>query len=310
MKTKREYVAGWDGGGTKTTLELRDRQGNVLGRAQAGALNPNGGVEGQTDRTVAALLAEMERMTGDLGGCRMLCIGAAGVSNPDTARLLRAALERGGYRQGLTITGDHHTALYGALGKGEGAILIAGTGSICYGRSADGREHRCGGWGNVMDDEGSGYAIGRDILAAVVRAEDGRAVPTCLSALVRNALDVQELSGIIRYVYAPDTGKRQIAALARLLDEALEQGDAAACAIADKAARELAELVVPVIETLALEEQELALMGSILTRCEPVSRRLRARLAERFARLRCIGPRMDAAAGAALLALELANKQE
>lgn len=305
----RAYVAGWDGGGTKTTLEVRDPEGAVLGRAGAGALNPNGGAAGQTEQTVAALLAEMERIGGPLAQCRGLCVGAAGVSNPETGRLLHAALEKGGWNGPLRLAGDHETALYGALGRGEGAILIAGTGSICFGRAADGRQRRCGGWGHLLDDGGSGYAVGRDILAAVVRAEDGRAPATCLRGPALEAVGAKDVPGLIRFVYSPATGKRKIAALARLLEPALEAGDEAAKAIARRAAEQLAELAGPVVEGLSLQEGELALLGGVLTGCGPVRDRLKALLAARWPGLRVIPPRMDAAAGATLLALELYEKR-
>ena len=63
---------------------------------------------------------------------------------------------------------------------GAGPDVYKRQGSICYGQSTDGREARSGGWGSLMDDEGGGFALGRDALAAVVRAEDGRIAPTVL----------------------------------------------------------------------------------------------------------------------------------
>ena len=80
---------------------------------------------------------------------------------------------------------DQETALAGALGAPCGMVLIAGTGSICFGRDAVVKQPGSGGYGHKIDDEGSGYALGRDALAAVVRAQDGRAAdaahgPGCL----------------------------------------------------------------------------------------------------------------------------------
>ena len=91
-----------------------------------------------------------------------------------------------------------------------GTVLIAGTGSICYARTADGRRARSGGWGHLIDDEGSAYALGRDILRAVVRAADGRAPATALTELIAQRLGAPGVQPVIRFTYAPTTTKRKL----------------------------------------------------------------------------------------------------
>ena len=168
-----QYYAGWDGGGTKTLCRVLYQDGTAPQPFTAGALNPNGTVAGQGARPPwPTCCAIWPRCRAGWDACRMLCIGAAGISNPATRVHLQNALQAGGYHGLVTFTGDQQTALYGALGGPGGIVLIAGTGSICYGQSTDGREARSGGWGSLMDDEGGGFALGRDALAAVVRAED------------------------------------------------------------------------------------------------------------------------------------------
>jgi glucosamine kinase len=63
-------------------------------------------------------------------------------------------------------------ALEAAFGDGPGVIVIAGTGSIAYGRSREGQIARAGGWGFAVSDEGSGHWIGRTALASSLRAWD------------------------------------------------------------------------------------------------------------------------------------------
>ena len=277
-----QYYAGWDGGGTKTLCRVLYQDGTAPQPFTAGALNPNGTVAGQCEATVADLLRNMAALPGGLDACRMLCIGAAGISNPATQIHLQKALQAGGYHGPVTFTGDQQTALYGALGGPGGIVLIAGTGSICYGQSTDGREARSGGWGSLMDDEGGGYALGRDSLAAVVRAEDGRIAPTVL--------------------HAPGFGKREVAALAPLVGAAAEQGDAAALQIVEKAGRELALLVRPVAEKLGLQSAHIAFAGSVLQKCAPVRKAAEMQLHILLPQLTLAEPQGDAAAGAVLLA--------
>jgi glucosamine kinase len=72
----------------------------------------------------------------------------------------------------IQVVGDMEIALAAAFGGGPGVIVIAGTGSIAYGRDAKGRTARAGGWGFAVSDEGSAYWIGRAAVSAVLRASD------------------------------------------------------------------------------------------------------------------------------------------
>lgn len=297
-----QYYAGWDGGGTKTLCRVLYQDGTAPQPFTAGALNPNGTVAGQCEATVADLLRNMAALPGGLDACRMLCIGAAGISNPATRVHLQNALQAGGYHGPVTFTGDQQTALYGALGGPGGIVLIAGTGSICYGQSIDGREARSGGWGHLIDDEGSAYALGRDILRAVVRAADGRAPATALTELVAQRLGAPGVQPVIRFTYAPTTTKKEIAALAPLLDPALQQGDAAAQAIIAHAADELTQMAAAAMQPLGLQTGSMALLGSVLQKNETLRAAVITRLTAQFPTLTFPEPVGDAADGAAVMA--------
>lgn len=297
-----QYYAGWDGGGTKTLCRVLYQDGTAPQPFTAGALNPNGTVAGQCEATVADLLRNMAALPGGLDACRMLCIGAAGISNPATRVHLQNALQAGGYHGPVTFTGDQQTALYGALGGPGGMVLIAGTGSICYGQSTDGREARSGGWGHLIDDEGSAYALGRDILRAVVRAADGRAPATALTELVAQRLGAPGVQPVIRFTYAPTTTKKEIAALAPLLDPALQQGDAAAQAIIAHAADELTQMAAAAMQPLGLQTGSMALLGSVLQKNETLRAAVITRLTAQFPTLTFPEPVGDAADGAAVMA--------
>lgn len=295
------YYVGIDGGGTKTAVELRTRGSAAHSRAVFGPLNCN------SNRTAAAkaltdTLAWLAAQPEGLAGCDGLCIGSAGISNPDAYNFIQDIIRAGGYTGPLQIVGDQVTALAGALGQPVGTVLIAGTGSICYARTADGREARSGGWGSLMDDEGGGFALGRDALAAVVRAEDGRIAPTVLHDAVFKALQVGAVRELIGKIYAPGFGKREVAALAPLVGAAAEQGDAAALQIVEKAGRELALLVRPVAEKLGLQSARIAFAGSVLQKCAPVRSAAQAQLQTLLPQLTLAEPQGDAAAGAVLLA--------
>ncbi|REK71769.1 N-acetylglucosamine kinase [Paenibacillus paeoniae] len=299
------YVAGLDGGGTKTAVAIADESGSIVHEFAVGALNYNGQDEASVRAALAEICAEIGRaLPGGLADCSVICLGAAGISNPVVSGLMTSGLREGGYPGELVLVGDHETALCGAHDGLYGAVLIAGTGSIAYGRSPSGDTHRAGGFGHLIDDEGSGYSIGRDLLTAVVRASDGRAESSIITELVYNRLGISSVREIVGFVYDKNRNKKEIAAIAPLLSEACESGDRTALRIAQKNADDLAETASAVIERLALHDGELALLGSVLTRNRPIRGMLVETMGRLQPKLSCIEPKRDASYGAVLLALE------
>ena len=83
-----------------------------------------------SDRTAAAktltdTLAWLAAQPEGLAGCDGLCIGSAGISNPDAYNFIQDIIRAGGYTGPLQIVGDQVTALAGALGQPVGTVLIA-----------------------------------------------------------------------------------------------------------------------------------------------------------------------------------------
>ena len=299
------YVAGLDGGGTKTAVSICDLSGAEQERFSVGPVNYNGTDARLVEESMAKIFARLAQSRG-LKNCRALCLGAAGISNPAVRGKLEPLIRRCGYKNELILTGDQQTALYGAMGEPCGVILIAGTGSICYGRNREGKECRTGGCGYRIDDGGSGYAIGREILSAAVRAMDGRARPTVLTALLAGRWTLTTRDEIVRFVYDPKTGKKEIASLAGLLAEAWEQKDAAAIAIARRCVSELYGMASPVVRDLELQNGRFSWAGGILSNQAFLRDRLLERLRRNFPELKCAAPKNDAAFGAAGMALSAA----
>lgn len=291
------FAAGVDGGGTRTTVECRTMEGAALCREVFGPFNLNSVGE----ERFTALLEEIAAFLGKTGECAALCIGAAGVSNPRVRELTARVMD------GVCpwrLAGDHEIALHGAHSGGPGLALIAGTGSICCGKNDRGEAVRAGGWGHLIDDGGSGYALGRDLLSAVVRQWDGRGEETVLTRLLLARLEIETPQELVAYVYGGD--KSRVASLAPLAGQAAAQGDRTALDIYARNGAELGELVLAAAKRLGMETGEVALLGGLLTGDGRLREALTAWLAERAPGLRCIEPRQDAAAGAAMLALELA----
>lgn len=300
----RGFAAGWDGGGTKTAVCCVNEDGQMLGRASFGSLNINGAPIEQVRKTVAQIMGWIQERQAEWGSCGAMAIGTAGATNPKTAALVTDAVRGANYGGPLLITGDQDIALRGAVGH-VGAVLIAGTGTIACGRNAQGQTHRSGGFGYLIDDEGSGYAIGRDILGAVVRAYDGRIEKTVLTEAVFAMRGVSGIPELIRDVYENAALKQHVAELAPLLLEGLAVNDTASLRIAEKAARELAGMLGSVLGALQLEEGPFAFLGGVLEHYPAIAEGVLSRISAAYPRARRIAPQGDAAMGAAAIARDM-----
>ncbi|MGG1517130.1 BadF/BadG/BcrA/BcrD ATPase family protein [Paenibacillus oryzisoli] len=299
----KRFVAGLDGGGTKTAVKIADENGLLVHTFISGAINYNGQDEESIRRSFQDIFSGIAEVCGGLDNCKQVVIGAAGVSNPTVSARLEANARACGYEGGLLITGDQETALCGAHDSEVGIIVIAGTGSICFGKNKAGESVRSGGYGHLIDDEGSGYAIGRDLLSATVQAHDGRIPETVISGMVYEQLGLATVQEIVGFVYSKSTNKKDIAALAPILSKACELGDSAARAIAAKHAAALASMAVPVIEKLSMQTGSLAMAGSVLINNGDIRRAFAEILKERYPELSCIEAKKDAASGAVRMAL-------
>ena len=121
-----------------------------------------------------------------------VCVGLAGAARPEISEVVRGTISEllPGKSTGRSESvGDTVIALEAAFGNGPGVIVIAGTGSIAYGRNREGQTARAGGWGFAISDEGSGHWIGRTAAAAAIGAWDenpeqnGRLIDTLLKVL-------------------------------------------------------------------------------------------------------------------------------
>ncbi|WP_105614801.1 N-acetylglucosamine kinase [Vallitalea okinawensis] len=300
----KQYVAGWDGGGTKTAIQIRDLQGNIIHNGLAGPLNYNSQKKEDIRNTVQTLIHDMERIAGSLDSFRSLCISTAGVSNKEAISVIENEVRNTGFKSKLLIVGDQEAALYGAMGRPEGMVLISGTGSICFGKNHKGKTFRSGGWGHLIDDEGSGYAIGRDILTAAVRSYDKRSQESILLNAVLHAIHGETIEDIIHFTYKEAKSKKDIAGLAPLLIPAIEMNDPQAVAICNKAARELTKLVVTVARELQMETGELAFLGGILKHYHCIQEQLKENLRIKMPHMKLKEAEHDSVAGAALMAIE------
>src|SRR5688500_8930028 len=153
----QSFLVGVDGGGTKTRAILANEHGKQI----AEAVGAGSTVKPQEAERSAGVIAGVVRDVledADKTGTkpRILYVGVAGVGRPSEREALYEALSTHQLAEELVIDTDFSVALTDAFGEGPGVLLIAGTGSSAFARGPAGATARCGGWGPVIGDEGSG----------------------------------------------------------------------------------------------------------------------------------------------------------
>ncbi len=274
-------VVGVDGGGTSTRARVADERGNEIVTVQGpgSAVRP-----GEADRS-AAVIGEAVRDALSAAGMehvvpKVLCVGVAGVGREPERDALWQSLSALDLAEDLVVHADATVALDDAFGDGPGILLIAGTGSVAFGRGPSGAFARCGGWGPVFGDEGSGGWIGRRALSVVAAASDGREPATALTGAILTAAEVESTEQLIGWAGGASPG--QLATLAPAVMAAAEAGDLRANAVLGIAVEELVLHVRTLARQLFVDERAatpVALAGGLLSRRGmPLRRRLEHRL--------------------------------
>jgi N-acetylglucosamine kinase-like BadF-type ATPase len=181
-----------------------------------------------------------------------ICVGIAGVDRPRDAHTIKEIMRRIGQKTPTVVVNDALVALVAGAGHHPGVVVVAGTGSIAYGRDAEGRAARAGGWGYLLGDEGGGFWIGRAALSAVVRQFDHRGPATLLTDLVLAQMQLSTPAEVIHAIYDRGLQRHAIAGLAGVVQRAMEAGDAVAGEILDRAAIELAAAAASVVTRLGM----------------------------------------------------------
>jgi N-acetylglucosamine kinase-like BadF-type ATPase len=239
-------------------------------------------------------------------------IGASGIEQGTPVQergQVLAAAALGLAADQVVVTGDERTALRGAFGAEAGILVISGTGTIAVGQNGQGRQHRCGGWGWLLDGAGSAHDIGRDGLALTLRMADGRLPDGPLrqrlwAGLGLDPADPLAPQRIKALVVAAGFGPADFARLAPLVEEEARRGDGGATRILERSARALAELVEGVAAGLSLQEVAVVGSGGALQHLEGLRRRFREELQRQWPQAHLVEPRGDACTGALALAAE------
>jgi glucosamine kinase len=284
------YYLGIDGGGTKTTCAVGDET-HLLAAATTGPSNIVRVGEGPARESLLQSVHQACAAAGIIPAqISRTCVGGSGAARPELAAIVRGILAEV-ISTPIDVVGDMQTSLEAAFDTGLGVIVIAGTGSVAYGRDRQGRTARAGGWGFAIGDEGSAHWIGRTAVSAILRAADlagetpeSRAYSSFAAALLKawGVTSLDELARAANSIPPPDFAALFPAVAASSVDLATE--------VLTNAGRELAQVAAIVIQRLFAKDHTLsvpvAMIGGVF-RYAPLVRHVF------YNELRTLDPRVE-----------------
>ncbi len=301
-KARMRHVLGIDAGGTHTRCRLADERGRILSVGCGGPANKNfvssKSAQSAVERALARALKSFDHK-----------VEAAVVAGPHLPPTTLAVVARHAGTENVIAADEFEIALAAALPGTEGrhgVVIMSGTGSFCKGRNAEGAEEYAGGWGPLVGDEGSGYDLARDALAAVVRASEGRGGETMLTELMLSHFKLGDVQELKKRLYAPPIKRHKLAALARHVFTAAQAGDEVAAEILRTGGVRLAQLASPVLLGLfgARERFPVALSGGILREESVMTATVTSEVKKIRPRADVFAPAFQPVTGAVIIALE------
>ena len=306
-----KYLIGLDGGGTKTQCVITDFKLKVISESAGGPSNFLMLGTETVSETLFDLISECISKAGiDFGELAAAVLGTTGAGRKKDAEKLgkdfvEFAKNKGVDFNSFSVESDARIALEGAFSGKPGTILIAGTGSIMFGKDRKGEIHRVGGFGRLIGDEGSGYMIGRKGLIALAKEYDGRGGKTLLAGLVDEKFGISNPANLITEIY---NNKFDIASAAPLVINAAEKGDPICISILEDETKELIRHVEAMKKLLMDASVKLCLIGGIISTGNYFSKLFEEKINKAVPGVQINKPDYPPVMGAILMAKERSRK--
>lgn len=307
-----DYIIGIDGGGTGSTCVITDLTGKIFFTCKGGPTNFLRFDISEVTLTIFRLIEKCkDNLKIDFKDIACVIIGTAGAGKKENASMLEKNLTDFFKKEKIQINktkveSDAIIALEGAFSGKPGSILIAGTGSIIFGKNKSDKIYRLGGYGSKIGDEGGGYSIARKGLNAVSKDFDGRGEKTLITKLVIEKYGIDSGDKLINEVY---TNNFDIASAAPLVIEAAAQNDRAAIKILDEEADELINHIKKMFELMNESEMKISFIGALIFNKNFYSDLLKTKIKSILADVYVVEPENSPVSGAVLLAKKYLQKK-
>lgn len=260
------YLLGIDGGATGTVAVLATLEGEIQSIAHGAASNyltvGRQGAKAAFESVIGTVLAE----TGlTVAACEQATFGLSGLNHPNDQKAYQEITDSMGLAGKTLIENDILIAWAGATLAQPGMVVIAGTGSSCFGVNTAGQSLKTLGWDYMLADQGSGYWIGKQGLLTAFKVFDGRITDSLLMQAMVAHYGLEKPSDMQIMAHQPDFDKGKIASFARRVTQCAEQGDVHALSILQQAAEELSQAVLATARQLSMKADSfpLGLIGGV-----------------------------------------------
>ena len=284
-----------DGGGSKTDAVVIDETGRVLGWGRGGPVHSYYSTPEEVHASYRNAVAQA------LQGVQAEAFCLAGAS----ARVIGDLIEPHGPLIGYAHADEVETA-FASVQEHWGIVVLAGTGSFVFGLTPEGDKRHCDGLGPILGDHGSAYAVGLRGLRAAFASRWAPRRKTTLEAAVPSAYGLPDLPAVLQRTYGEGLSRRDIAALARVVNEQAELGDQVSLGCLQAAADDLAEIAIDIINELQMQALDFPMIavGSVAQRSRLWWGRLCERIEAVAPNVRPLIPEVRPVIGGALLALK------
>jgi N-acetylglucosamine kinase-like BadF-type ATPase len=259
-----KLIVGLDGGGTKTRCIFADKFGKSILEITGGPSNfLTIGSEKAASNIISIIKSGLTRLGSSFEIISIILAGVSGAGRKFHADMLRESLLKK-LPESLTkvfVESDARIALEGALGGEPGAVVIAGTGSVIFGKDQLGRIYRAGGFGRIIGDEGSAYSIGVKTLSLISNMIDGRQNTGKILDNFKDIFNIKNEDDLINLVHNPGF---DVASIAMFTIKSAEEGIDNAKIILDEESDELIKLINVIKDKIKISHLRLVFIGSLI----------------------------------------------
>ncbi|EJO5346923.1 ATPase [Clostridium botulinum] len=261
-----DYVIGVDAGGTKTEAIAYNLKGDELVRKVTGfgnlVLNQKEAIDNICN-SIKVCIGQLSKE-----GLKKIYVGAAGMEVGNNAYIIEKNI-RENFNIDGTVINDGELALRAVLKGQDGVLTIAGTGSICIGIKNNIKD-KCGGWGHLLGDEGSGYSIAIRALKRMIYEQELNLEKSKLHKEILKELNITSTDDICAFVYS--STKDKIASLTTVISKLAEEGEENAIDILKKEGKSLGVITERVYKRLNFKNKCLiGIKGSVIEKAKVLS---------------------------------------
>jgi N-acetylglucosamine kinase-like BadF-type ATPase len=262
-----DYILGLDGGGTNTVVRIATASGTKIAEAGSGSTSYKSvGIKKATENLNHIVFSAIKKIGSPENiHFKSSCFGFAGNNTEEDIKIYTGIVFNDklvGHldKKKTLICNDTIIGLEAGSNKKNKIIIIAGSGSNCYGVNEDGKKVQATGWDYILADEGSGYQTALKALKAVMKAYDGRGEKTLLSSTILKDLNLKSIVDLNDWVYNKPFSKGRISALSKTVCRTAQMGDKISINILTEEAEEAVISVTTVANKLGFKDKDFDLI--------------------------------------------------